>query len=172
MAITDQPVNAVQWRDRKTLWANDYNPNKVAPPEWSLLRTSLLEDGWTLPLIIREDGEIVDGFHRWTLSAEKPIFALTDGLVPVVVLPEAASRAHQIASTIRYNRARGSHYVTSMADIVTELKDDLGVGDNEIMRSFGMEDEEVTRLYERGNMRKRGSKNEFGNGWIPQGKGA
>ena len=163
----DMPVSRVEWRKRDTLWANDYNPNNVAPPEMELLRVSLLEDGWTLPLVIRPDGEIVDGFHRWTLSAEPKIYALTGGLVPVVVLLQAESRAHQIASTIRYNRARGNHYVLSMANIVSHLHDELGVSEQDIMRALGMEFEEYDRLNDRGNMVKRGKADQFGNGWIP-----
>ena len=168
MGIEQQPVNDVQWWSREKLYANDYNPNKVAPPEWALLKTSLLEDGWTIPLIIRPDGEIVDGFHRWTLSGDPDIYKLTDGLVPVVILPQALDRLHQMASTIRYNRARGSHYVVSMADMVAELKDKQRVEDKDIMRLFGMEDEEVRRLHERGKMTKRGSREGFGNGWVPE----
>lgn len=167
MSVDEQPVSNVVWIDREKLWANDYNPNKVAPPELKLLKISILEDGWTLPLVIREDGEIVDGFHRWTLSKDPEIHRLTNGKVPVVTLLSAKDRAHQIASTIRYNRARGTHYVVSMADIVAILKDDIGLSDNEIMHRFGMESEEVSRLYERGNMRERGSRDEFNKGWVP-----
>ena len=167
--IDNQPMSHVEWVHRDNLFANNYNPNKVAPPEWALLRTSLLEDGWSAPIITRPDGEIVDGFHRWTLSGEPDVYAMTDGFVPIVKLPEATDRAHQIASTIRYSRARGNHYVVSMADIVAELKTQLGLTDTEIMRRLGMEDEEVERLADRGNMRKRGSAPEFNNGWVPDG---
>lgn len=168
MTIDNQPVSAVKWVKAEDLWANDYNPNRVARSEFRLLKLSLLEDGWTLPLVVRPDGEIVDGFHRWTLALNDPqVTALTDGHVPVVFLPQAEDRGHQIASTIRYNRARGSHYVGSMADIVGQLAEQLGWSREDIERRLGMESEEVGRFIDRGSMVKRGSSDEFGKAWIP-----
>lgn len=165
--IDQMPVSRVEWVHRDTLHANDYNPNNVFSPEMKLLKTSLLEDGWTLPLIVREDGEIVDGFHRWTLSADKEVQAMTDGLVPVVRLSQV-DKPHQVASTIRYNRARGVHHVLKMSDIVRDLKDNHAQDDTQIARALGMETLEVELLYERGNMLKRAGKSEFGKGWKPK----
>lgn len=163
-----QPVSNVIWVEREKLHANDYNPNNVFKPEMRLLKLSLLEDGWTLPLVVSKTGddeyEIIDGFHRWTLSNEPEIFAMTDGLVPVVII-DKPTRNMQIASTVRYNRARGVHHLTKMADIVSEMSDELS--QDEIMKQLGMEDEEVIRLAERGNMSKRGSGSEFGKERIP-----
>jgi hypothetical protein len=160
-------LDAIEWVDRDRLRANDYNPNKVARPEMRLLRRSILADGWTQPIVVREDGdhfEIVDGFHRWTISKDKTVSALTDGMVPIVrITPDPAS---QRASTVRHNRARGTHYVVSMADIVAELAsagwDSARIGDE-----LGMDPEEVDRLAMRGNMVERGGQPEFGRGWVP-----
>lgn len=167
MSIENQPVNGVVWKHRDELRSNVYNPNSVFPLEMDLLRTSILEDGWTQPIVARADGEIVDGFHRWTMSADPKVYALTDGYVPVVVLPVEGDMAHQMMSTIRHNRARGSHYVLKMADIVNVLVGEMGLSSEEIMERLGMEAEEVKRLNERGNMLKRGSKEGFNNGWVP-----
>ena len=166
VGIENQPVSNIKWVKRTELWSNDYNPNKVASPEFELLRQSLRRDGWAIPLIIRKDGEIVDGFHRWTLSGEPEFFLMTDGMVPVTVLPQASDRAHQIESTIRYNRARGKHVVDPMADIVVELVR-LGQTKKQVCELLGMEDEEFDRLSDRGNMPKRGSKEKFEHGWSP-----
>ena len=68
-----QPLNNIQWVDRETLKPNNYNPNKVAPPELKLLKVSILEDGWTQPIVINSDNTIVDGFHRWTVSDDKDV---------------------------------------------------------------------------------------------------
>jgi ParB-like chromosome segregation protein Spo0J len=167
MPTNKQPVDNVKWVDRETLKGNDYNPNHVAPPELELLKISIMQDGWTQPIVIREDNEIVDGFHRWTVSQDKEIYALTDGLVPVVQLRNI-DKDHQMASTIRHNRARGSHNVLSMADIVVQLKDDMKVPDEDIMELLGMEDEEVERLYDNSGMTVRGSKDSFNKGWKPK----
>ena len=103
-----QPLDKIIWIDREKLKANNYNPNKVAPPELKLLKISILEDGWTQPIVINDDFTIVDGFHRWTLSGHKEINSLTGGLVPVVILEGKSSNDKKLA-TIRHNRARGGY---------------------------------------------------------------
>ena len=81
MKHKNQPLNNIQWVDRSTLSPNGYNPNKVAPPELNLLKISIIEDGWTQPIVVNPDFTIVDGFHRWTVSGHEEIYSLTDGLV-------------------------------------------------------------------------------------------
>jgi len=162
-----QPVSTVIWMDPADLHANDYNPNHVAPMELVLLAISILEDGWTQPIVARLDGEIVDGFHRWSVGQWPELLAMTGGKVPVVHLV-AADAAHQRMSTIRHNRARGTHAVVPMADIVASLVE-LGVARETIATRLQMDDEEVDRLLDRGQMTKRGVRADgsFGNGWIP-----
>lgn len=165
--IESQPISHVVWVNRDDLFANNYNPNKVAKPEFELLRESIRQDGWSIPLIVRKTGEIVDGFHRWTISGEPEFREMTDGLVPVVYLPEV-DLSHQIESTIRYNRARGKHGVVPMADIVNKLIKH-GVPRKKISQMLGMDDEEITRLYNYGNMPTNAGKASFGKGWKPDG---
>jgi ParB-like chromosome segregation protein Spo0J len=166
---SNQPVNKVQWVPRDKLRANAYNPNSVAPPELDLLKISIMEDGWTQPIVARKDFEIVDGFHRWTVAGHPEIAALTDGHVPVVFLDDAVDAQHQMMSTIRHNRARGSHSVLKMADIVTELKVQ-GLTDEQIQDRLKMEDEEVERLVDQANMVERtGGDRAFNKGWVPKG---
>lgn len=161
-----QPIDSVEWVSPKTLTANDYNPNKVAPPELRLLKLSLLENGWTQPIVATPDDVIVDGFHRWTLgSTDREVIAMTDGLVPVVRLD--ADVATLRMATIRHNRARGSHHVLKMADIVAFLIEEAGVDPEEVMRRLGMDDEEVDRLLDRGQMTKRGAGDDWSSGWKP-----
>ena len=166
----NQPINAVEWIETDKLKANDYNPNHIPPPELKLLKTSIMCDGWTQPIVIRENNEIVDGFHRWTLeSTDKDISNLTEGKVPVVRLNDK-KREEQMMATIRHNRARGAHGVMLMSDIVVEMKDNLNMEDEDIQELLGMEEEEVDRLYDNSGMTKRGSKEEFNQGWKPKKK--
>jgi ParB-like chromosome segregation protein Spo0J len=164
--IEEMPLNQVEWVPRETLRANDYNPNKMFSIELGLLKVSILEDGWTQPIVARLDGEIVDGFHRWTVSADPQVAALTGGLVPVVRIKQT-DPAQQRMATIRHNRARGEHGVLPMADIVATIVTDLGVTADELKQRLGMEQEEINRLLDRGNMKKRAGQGNFGNGWVP-----
>ena len=141
--IDNQPVGKVKWVDRNELNANDYNPNFVAPPELELLKTSIMEDGWTQPIVILSDNTIVDGFHRWTLSADKEVSQMTDGKVPVAVVD--FDKDHRMMSTIRHNRARGKHNINGMANMVFSMLDE-GWNDAQICNEIGLEKEELIRL--------------------------
>jgi len=139
-----QPVNNVQWIERDKLKPNGYNPNRVAKPEMKLLKISILEDGWTQPIVVNSAYEIIDGFHRWTVSGDKEIQKVTGTLVPVV-MTKPNNEAHQKMSTIRHNRARGTHGVLDMSGIIQSMIDD-GLSKQEVMSRLQMEEEEVIRL--------------------------
>lgn len=167
MSVKDQPISRVQWIDPVRLYSNDYNPNRVFKAEMRLLKESILSSGWTQPIVARPDGEIVDGFHRWTLgSTDKDISALTGGLVPVVFLAADTSREEQMMATVRHNRARGQHGVLKMGAIVRELVQ-RGVDQVEIQKRLGMEREEVERLSDLRSSPERVGKDSFGKGWVP-----
>lgn len=163
-----QPVNKVTWVDRALLKPNNYNPNSVAPPEMKLLKISILEDGWTQPIVINPDYTIVDGFHRYTVSGSKELMALTNGLVPVVMITPK-DEASQMMATVRHNRARGTHAVLSMAEIVHSMitKDKLSM--QEICTRMQMEEEEVIRLASRMGVPKTDivQNVEFSKSWTP-----
>lgn len=170
MTTETQPVNGVRWVDPATLHANDYNPNKVFPPEMALLKLSILEDGWTTAIVITPEGQVVDGFHRWTLGLrDAEVRAFSGGLVPVVTL-RPRDRASQMMATVRHNRARGSHGVLKMADIVRAISAS-GLGDDEIMRRLGMDREEVSRLSDARGSPDQAGKDSYGKGWVPVERG-
>lgn len=129
--------------------ANDYNPNRVAPPEMKLLELSIWEDGFTQPVVCYYDKDadeyiVVDGFHRYTImKTSERIYARERGKLPIVVINK--DLGERIASTIRHNRARGSHSVDLMSNIVAELLE-LGKSDSWICRSIGMSADELLRL--------------------------
>lgn len=166
MSTDKQPVSHVQWVPRGKLKANAYNPNRVAPPEIDLLKLSITEDGWTQPIVVLPDYTIIDGFHRWTVSADAAIRGMTGGLVPVVTVD--ADPVHRMMSTIRHNRARGTHAVLRMAEIVRGMVE-AGLSGQEICQRLGMEDEELDRLLDRSGMTVRGTagQNGFGLAWVP-----
>ena len=148
--FASEPVDFVRWIPAEEIIANDYNPNAVAPPEMELLKLSILEDGYTQPIVTfkhDEKREVVDGFHRNRVGRECPeIKDRVKGYLPVVTINEGRSdRGDRITSTIRHNRARGKHRVDAMADIVVELKH-RNWSDEKIAKNLGMDSDEVLRL--------------------------
>lgn len=143
------PVYNVQAVPVEKIRANSYNPNAVAPPEMKLLELSIWEDGYTMPVVcyyIKEEDvfEIVDGFHRYTiLKSSKRIYERENGRLPVVVIEKDES--NRMASTIRHNRARGSHDIDLMSNIVSELTK-AGMSDTWILKHIGMDADELLRL--------------------------
>ena len=138
------PLSSLQWVDRDTLKANDYNPNKVTEDNLQLLTQSILTNGWTLPIVVRPDYTIIDGFHRWCVSGREPLLSKLGGKVPVVIV-DHKDHDDDIYGTITHNRARGTHLLDPMKKIVKELIDN-GKTVDEISKQLGMRPEEIFRL--------------------------
>lgn len=139
------PLSSLQWVDRDMLHANDYNPNKVSEDNLKLLTQSILTNGWTLPIVVRPDYTIIDGFHRWTVAGREPLRTKLGGKVPVVIVDHHGDDSADVYGTITHNRARGTHLLEPMKAIVKRLLDE-GKTVNEIGKQLGMKPEEVFRL--------------------------
>ena len=70
------PLSSLQWVDRERLRANDYNPNKVTEDNLQLLTQSILTNGWTLPIVVRPDYTIIDGFQKRRIHCIPPELVL------------------------------------------------------------------------------------------------
>jgi len=138
------PLSTLRWVARDKLRANDYNPNKVSEDNLQLLIQSILTNGWTLPIVVRPDYTIIDGFHRWTVAGREPLLSKLGGKVPVVIVNHE-SEADDIYGTITHNRARGTHLLEPMKAIVKRLIDE-GKTVPEISKQLGMKPEEIFRL--------------------------
>jgi len=138
------PLGTLQWVDRDKLSANNYNPNKVSIENLKLLTQSILTNGWTLPLVVRKDLTIIDGFHRWTVAGEEPLRTKLNGKVPIVIV-DHSDEAEDMYGTITHNRARGTHLLEPMKAIVATLLN-KGKSVKEISKQLGMKPEEVFRL--------------------------
>lgn len=110
---------------------------------------SIWEDGYTMPCVCyyrsdRDEYELVDGYHRYlVLKTSKRIYEREKGMLPVTVIEKDIS--NRMASTIRHNRARGTHSVELMSHIVSELTK-AGMSDQWILRNIGMDRDELLRL--------------------------
>jgi len=148
--------------------ANTYNPNHVAPPEMKLLYDSIKEDGYTMPIVCYylkdiDKYEIVDGYHRYSVMiTHKDIYDREKGCLPVAVIDKDAS--NRIASTIRHNRARGSHDIDLMCNIVAELKE-AGMSDAWILKHLGMDTDELLRLKQISGLASLFTNEEFSKSW-------
>lgn len=165
----DEPVDCVIWVKNDKVIANDYNPNNVAPPEMDLLKTSILADGFTQPIVSFPENNnyvVVDGFHRNRVGKElKEVKEKIKGYLPLTIIrPTQEDRGDRIASTIRHNRARGKHKIDSMSEIVLELKR-RNWSDNKIAKNLGMDPDEILRLSQITGLREMFQDKEFSLAW-------
>ena len=167
----NEPVDFVKWVNSEDVVANDYNPNKVAPPEMELLEVSIMNDGYTQPIVSwnnHEKGkiEVIDGFHRNRVGKEsKVVRQRVKGYLPIVdIRTEQSGKNDRIASTIRHNRARGKHQVDAMSEIVIELKN-RNWSNKRISKQLGMDEEEVLRLCQVSGLEHLFSDNDFSKAW-------
>lgn len=166
---SSSPVYAVRPVPIEKIRANAYNPNSVAPPEMRLLEKSIREDGYTMPIVCyylpAEDVyEIVDGFHRYTVMLKnKDIRERENGCMPVVVIEKDLS--NRMASTIRHNRARGSHSIDLMVNIVGELVES-GMSDEWIAKNIGMDADELLRLKQISGLAALFKDHTFSRSWV------
>lgn len=168
-----EPVDFVRWVKNPSVYANDYNPNSVAPPEMELLRLSIRADGYTQPIVAMPDEngyEVIDGFHRHRVGKEcDDIQSRVHGFLPLVeIKSNRREKSDRMAATIRHNRARGKHKVEAMSDIVIELKR-RNWEDEKIARELGMEPDEVLRLCQISGLAEIFSDRDFSQAWEVEG---
>lgn len=163
------PVYNVKAIPVEKIQANTYNPNHVALPEMKLLYESIKDDGYTMPIVCykipeTDKYEIVDGYHRYcVMMKHKDIYEREQGMLPVSVIEKPIT--DRIASTVRHNRARGTHSPELMKNIVVELKD-AGMSDQWIRRNLGMDADELLRLKQISGLARLFENEEFSKGWI------
>lgn len=164
--INEHPVSKIEWIKTELIQANDYNPNKVAPPEMKLLELSIRADGFTQPIVVwkieNEHYEVIDGFHRHIIGQKLKL----SHLPCVIVNRDRLDRGDRIASTIRHNRARGKHTIAGMSDIVLELSR-RNWSEKKIGRELGMEPDEVLRLKQITGLAEIFADREFSEAWEP-----
>lgn len=169
--LKHHPVDCVLWVKSENIEGNEYNPNSVAPPEMKLLITSIQEDGYTMPIVTfpnRENGliKIIDGFHRRKSERiNKEISKSTRGYIPLTFTRKSKEDVgDRMASTIRHNRARGTHNIELMSKIVSELVE-IGKGDHWICKHIGMSADELLRLKQITGLASLFKNRDFSNSW-------
>lgn len=145
-----------EWEDPDNLFPNDWNPNYMPDHRQDLLVLSLLDNGWTAPVLVNPDGKIIDGEHRWRLAQDDRISEeeqLTPEGVPaghVPVFRVERDRKEAMIATYQQNYARGDDDAQKLGDLVASLESDdemsfaatrMGVTESEL--SVLLPDDEV-----------------------------
>jgi len=168
--LKHHPVDWVQWKKSNEVEANEYNPNKIPPPEMELLYKSIFEDGYTMSIVTYDNPEgkikIVDGFHRRLMEQiHEDISKSTHGYIPLTFIRKSQEdTGNRMASTIRHNRARGVHNIELMSTIVAELVE-MGKGDPWICKHIGMSADELLRLKQITGLASLFSNKDFSSSW-------
>lgn len=153
-----EPLQNIKFVNRDLLIPNDYNPNRVSRQNLELLTTSIMINGFTLPIVVRPDMTIIDGFHRWTvcgkewtfvprvkgIEGNETLYERLEAIVPISIVSHEDNSMY-IYGTVTHNRARGTHLLEPMKAIVKRLIDE-GKTIDEIGKQLGMKAEEVFRL--------------------------
>lgn len=164
----NEPVENIKWVRQEHVEGNDYNPNEVATPEMDLLHKSIKEDGYTQPIVTyqtdTEQFEVVDGYHRMLIGKTRDdIRNRLNDHIPVTIIDKPLEE--RMSSTIRHNRARGTHQIRDMSDLVAELYQ-RGWDDDRICDELGMELDEVIRLKQVSGLKDVFDGHEFSQSWT------
>lgn len=162
-----QPIDSIQWIESSKLKANDYNPNVVFNKELELLELSILTNGWIQPLLITQNYEIIDGFHRYSLSRmSQKVRELTDGKVPCAMLD--LTEPERMMLTVRINRAKGSHIALKMSELVKTLIQDYNLSVDAVCKGLGATKQEVELLLMDDVFKKLDTQNhKYSKAWVP-----
>ncbi len=166
----NEPVDYIKWITNDKVVSNDYNPNKVAPPEMQLLEISIMNDGYTQPIVTwphDNKSEIIDGFHRSRVGKESSIVKeRVNGFLPTVIIrKDKEGKKERIASTIRHNRARGKHQIDAMSEIIIELKN-RNWKNKRIAKELGMDEDEILRLCQITGLQELFKDDDFSKAWT------
>lgn len=163
------PCDCIIWEKLENVKPNDYNPNVVPKNEFELLYTSIKEDGYTMPIVVFDEGNgsytIIDGYHRYMVSKIfEDIRSKNLGYIPISIV-KGKTRAERIASTIRHNRARGQHQIVRMPNLILELSREWK--DEDIMKKVGLDLGEIQKIKILGGYASLFKDKDYSKSWIP-----
>ncbi|PSU23805.1 chromosome partitioning protein ParB [Photobacterium kishitanii] len=162
------PTLNVKLIDSSLVKDNDYNPNKVAPPEFKLLKHSIEKDGITMPIVVgklpqSQDYVIIDGYHRsQIIKNDDQINQSISNYIPVVILDKTID--NRMSSSIRHNIARGVHQVELTSKLVIKLRD-MNWTNDDISQELGMDNDEVLRMQQVTGLAEAFRHNLFSKAW-------
>lgn len=148
----------VEMIDPSVLKPNPYNPNKQDEEEFALLRRSIQKDGFTMPVLANIQYVIIDGEHRWRA-------AMAESLKSIPVVRIDVDEVRMKLSTIRHNKARGSHDANLEAMVIADLER-LG-GRQFLYEELMMKDADIDGVLNFLSAADSNAGEEFGSAWSP-----
>lgn len=137
---------------------NPYNPNRQDEDEFALLRLSIQKDGFTLPIVATIENVIIDGEHRWRA-------ALAEGLTSIPVVKLDLDEQRMKLSTIRHNKARGTHDVNLEALIFADLEKLMGK--DFIVNELALDMSALDEILSFTSAPEDLAGEEYGDSWVP-----
>jgi len=151
--------------------------SEIVPPDWRVTHTlkpdlrlvsdSALKYGWLTPLVVNQDGLIIDGFHRWWLSHNyRPIERALKGILPIrrVEADDVEARILHV----QLNRGRGGIVPKYLSALVLDILESGQMSDEDLKKALRMGVDEFELLCD-GNLLK--AKNikeyEYSPAWVP-----
>ena len=147
--FNNNAIDCVLWKKTDNMVVSALNVNHIAPTEKKLLYNSLLENGFTQPIILsRRFGSdfIVDGAKRHNLIMSKATLrTMCHHYIPVCYINNSVDEFNDMAICYRHNHARGKTVIPKLSDFVGTLARQ-GWSDLKIATQLGMDDDAVLRL--------------------------
>ncbi len=142
-----------------SLRPNQYNPNRQNEREFELLIRSIEEDGFTQPILVQRDTNmIVDGEHRWRAAAK-----IGFDTIPAVFVD--MSEEQMRVSTLRHNRARGSEDLELTVELLRDLET-LG-GLSQALDSLMLDEGIVNALLDDVGAPEGFAADDYSEAWVP-----
>lgn len=149
----------------------------IAPPDWRATHTlkpdlrlvsdSALEYGWLTPLIVTQNGTIIDGFHRWWLSHKyRPIERKYKGILPIrrIEVDEIDARILHV----QLNRGRGNLVPKMLSELMLDVLDSGKYEEEELKKKLRMGIDEFELLLTENLLKaKKIAEYEYSLAWIP-----
>ncbi len=138
---------------------NAYNPNRQSDHDFEMLLNSIETHGFTTPVLVNDDGTIIDGEHRWRA-------ATVLGMKEVPIVRADMDVDQMRIATIQQNRARGSHDIQLEVEMFRDLEK-LGAKDW-VQEALQLSDVEFDKLLEDVPAPDILAGEEFTEAWEPQ----
>lgn len=148
----------VEYVNVAILRPNGYNPNKQDEHEFELLCQSMREDGFTQPVIATMEYMIIDGEHRWRAAQSL-------GMTEIPVVRIAMNEIQARISTIRHNRARGTHDADLEVLVLKDLEKLGGIA--LIRKGLLMDEKDIHELLDFTDAPSALAGEQFNNAWLP-----